>query len=133
MDKKKEYCCPVGASVDEIGGKWKPLIIWALKDGKLRFNEINKILPAITQRILTKQLRELEKDNLVNRKVYAQIPPKVEYSLTKKGESVIPILEALCKWGEEYCESKICLNVLDQKVIVKFFISALCKDKLCQI
>lgn len=48
MDKKKEYCCPVGASVDEIGGKWKPLIIWALKDGKLRFNEINKILPAIT-------------------------------------------------------------------------------------
>jgi len=111
--ENKEYCCPVGAAIDEIGGKWKPLILWALKDGKLRFNEINKTIPAITQRMLTKQLRELEKDGLVNRKVYAEVPPKVEYSLTEKGKSVIPILEALCKWGEEYCESKICLNVLN--------------------
>ncbi len=110
---KKEYCCPVGAAIDEIGGKWKPLILWALKDGKLRFNEISKILVKITQRMLTKQLRELEKDNLINRKVYAEVPPRVEYSLTSKGESVIPILEALCNWGEEYCQSKICLNVLN--------------------
>ncbi|HEY0196500.1 MAG TPA: helix-turn-helix domain-containing protein [Methanobacterium sp.] len=109
---EKEYCCPVGAAIDEIGGKWKPLILWALKDGKLRFNEINKILPRITQRMLTKQLRELEKDNLVDRKVYAEVPPRVEYSLSSKGESVIPILEALCNWGEENCQSKICLNVL---------------------
>ena len=108
---EKEYCCPVGAAISEIGGKWKPLILWALKDGKLRFNEINKTIPAITQRMLTKQLRELEKDNLVNRKVYPEVPPKVEYSLTEKGESVTPILEALCDWGEEYCDSKICLNI----------------------
>ena len=113
MAKNKEYCCPVGAAISEIGGKWKPLILWALKDGKLRFNEISKELPAITQRMLTKQLRELEKDKLVNRKVYAQVPPKVEYSLTEKGKSVIPILESLCDWGEKYCKSKICLNVLD--------------------
>ena len=96
MTDKKEYCCPVGAAIDEMGGKWKPLILWALKDGKLRFNEINKTLPTITQRMLTKQLRELEKDNLVNRKVYAEVPPKVEYSLTEKSESVIPILELPC-------------------------------------
>lgn len=109
---EKEYCCPVGATIDEIGGKWKPLILWALKDGKLRFNEINKTIPTITQRMLTKQLRELEKDNLVSRKVYAEVPPKVEYSLTKKGESVIPILDALHDWGKEHCESKIFLNEL---------------------
>ena len=113
MAKEKEYCCPVGAAIDEIGGKWKPLILWALKDGKLRFSEINKSLHTITQRMLTKQLRELEQDSLINRKVYAEVPPKVEYSLTEKGKSVIPILEALCDWGEKYCESKICLNVLD--------------------
>jgi DNA-binding HxlR family transcriptional regulator len=110
---EREYCCPVGAAIDEIGGKWKPLILWALKDGKLRFNEINKNLQTITQRMLTKQLRELEKDNLIDRKVYAEVPPRVEYSLTSKGESVIPILEALCNWGEEYCQSKICLNMLN--------------------
>ncbi|HEX3013302.1 MAG TPA: helix-turn-helix domain-containing protein [Methanobacterium sp.] len=112
MTENKEYCCPVGAAIDEIGGKWKPLILWALKDGKMRFSEINRSLPAITQRMLTKQLRELEKDNLINRKVYAEVPPRVEYSLTAKGESVIPILEELCNWGKEYCASKICLNVL---------------------
>lgn len=112
MPENKEYCCPVGAAIDEIGGKWKPLILWALKDGTLRFNEINKAIPAITQRMLTKQLRELEEDGLVRRKVYAEVPPKVEYSPTEKGKSVMPILEALCDWGEKYCESKICLNIL---------------------
>ena len=111
MSENKEYCCPVGAAIGEIGGKWKPLVLWSLKDGKLRFNEIGKAIPDITQRMLTKQLRELEEDSLVNRKVYPEVPPKVEYSLTKKGESVVPILQALCNWGEEYCESKICLNV----------------------
>ncbi|AEG18230.1 winged helix-turn-helix transcriptional regulator [Methanobacterium paludis] len=120
MTAKKEYCCPVGAAMDEIGGKWKPLILWTLKDGKLRFSEINRILVTVTQRMLTKQLRELEKDNLINRKVYAvyaEVPPKVEYSLTKKGESVLPILHALHDWGKEYCVSKICLNELNEKSI----------------
>lgn len=63
--------------------------------------------------MLTKQLRELEEDNLVNRKVYAEVPPKVEYSLTDKGRSVIPVLDALCKWGRKYCRSKTCLNELE--------------------
>lgn len=103
MSGKKDYCYAVEAALDELGGKWKPLILWVLIDGKLRFNEINKLLPSITQRMLTKQLRELENDNLINRKAYAEVPPKVEYSLTEKGISVIPILEALCDWGEQYC------------------------------
>ena len=112
MMTEREYCCPVGAAIDEIGGKWKHPILWALNDKKLRFNEINKIIPDISQRMLTKQLRELENDNLVTRKVFAEVPPKVEYSITEKGESVIPILDALCKWGNKYCSSKTCLNEL---------------------
>ncbi|OPY29030.1 MAG: HxlR-like helix-turn-helix [Methanobacterium sp. PtaU1.Bin242] len=103
MKGKKDYCYAVEAALDQLGGKWKPLILWVLIEGKLRFSEINKLLPSITQRMLTKQLRELEKDGLINRKVYAEVPPKVEYSLTEKGDSVIPILESLCDWGEKYC------------------------------
>jgi DNA-binding HxlR family transcriptional regulator len=102
----REYICTVEAAINEIGGKWKSLILCTLKDGKLRFSEINNKLPEITQRMLTKTLRELEKDGIINRKVYAEVPPKVEYSLTPKGESVMPILDALCQWGKEYCESK---------------------------
>lgn len=100
-----EYICTVEAAINEIGGKWKSLILCTLKDGKLRFSEINNKLPEITQRMLTKTLRELENDGIVNRKVYAEVPPRVEYSLTPKGESVMPILDALCQWGKEYCES----------------------------
>ena len=107
MPKKKknhEYICSVEAAINEIGGKWKSLVLCSLKDGKLRFSEINNKLPDITQRMLTKTLRELEKDNIINRKVYPEVPPKVEYSLTDKGESVLPILDSLCEWGKKYCE-----------------------------
>lgn len=103
MVKKKDYCYAVEAALNELGGKWKPLILYVLIDDKLRFNEIHKVLPSITSRMLTKQLRELESDNLIHREVYAEVPPRVEYSLTKKGHSVIPVLEAICKWGEKYC------------------------------
>ena len=106
MDSERDFCYAVEAALDELGGKWKPLIIWILMDGKLRFGEINKILTSITERMLTRQLRELEKDGLINRKVYAEVPPRVEYSLTEKGKSVMPILEALCDWGEQYCIQK---------------------------
>ena len=110
--EEKKFCCPVGAAINEIGGKWKHPILWALNKKKLRFNEIDKILPDVSQRILTKQLHELEQDNLINRKVYAEVPPKVEYTLTTKGKSVIPILDMLCEWGKEYCGNKTCLNEL---------------------
>lgn len=110
---KKNYSCPVEAAIDIIGGKWKPVILWHIRDGPLRFNEIRSILPAITQGMLTRQLRELEADQVVNRTVYAEVPPRVEYSLTEFGMTVIPILDDLCEWGRTYlkmtndfCEKK---------------------------
>lgn len=106
--KKFKYSWPIEATMDIIGGKWKPLVIYQLKDGTLRFNEIvSRVNPKITQRMLTKELREMEQDGLVNRKVYPQVPPKVEYSLTKKAESLIPILDQLCDWGSEHLGDEI--------------------------
>ncbi|MDO8869291.1 MAG: winged helix-turn-helix transcriptional regulator [Methanobacteriaceae archaeon] len=101
---EKEHMCSVEAAINEIGGKWKPLVLYSLKDGKQRFSEINNKLPAITQRMLTKTLRELESDEIIHRKVYAEVPPRVEYRLTAKGDSVMPILDSLCQWGKDYCE-----------------------------
>lgn len=102
-----KYNWGMEATLDIIGGKWKTLIIYMLNDETLRFSELlNKVKPKISQRMLTKQLRQLEEDGLVNRKVYAQVPPKVEYSLTEKGMSLIPILDDLCIWG--------CMNIRDQ-------------------
>ncbi|RJS48833.1 MAG: transcriptional regulator [Methanobacterium sp.] len=103
-EKSEEYICAVESAINEIGGKWKPLTLYTLKEGKLRFSEINRKVPRITPRMLTKTLRELEKDSIIHRKVFPQVPPRVEYSLTPKGESVIPILDSLCEWGKEYCE-----------------------------
>jgi DNA-binding HxlR family transcriptional regulator len=106
--KRYQYSWPIEATLDVIGGKWKLLVIYQLKDGTLRFNQLlNKVQPRITQRMLTKELRELEKDGLVTRKVYPQVPPKVEYSLTKRGHSLIPILDQLCDWGSEHMGDEI--------------------------
>ncbi|MGC9517101.1 MAG: winged helix-turn-helix transcriptional regulator [Methanomicrobiales archaeon] len=104
LDENGEYICSVEVAINQIGGKWKSLILCTLKNGKLRFSEINKKLPDITQRMLTKTLRELENDGIINRKVYAEVPPRVEYCLTEKGESIIPILDSLCEWGKKYGE-----------------------------
>lgn len=106
-DKKElQYCCPVEATLSIIGGKWKPLILWQLKDSTLRYNSLQQTLPGISPRMLTKQLRELEKDGIVSRKMYPEIPPRVEYSLTDLGRTIIPVLEALCQWGIEYMNEK---------------------------
>lgn len=103
--KNKVYSCTFEIAMDLIGGKWKPIIIWHLgTKGTKRFNELKKLLPQITQKMLTQQLRELENDSLVERKVYPQVPPKVEYSLTDSGERLMPILRMMCEWGEEYYE-----------------------------
>jgi len=85
-----------------IGGKWKVLILWYLGEKTMRFSELRKTLPHITQKMLTQQLRELEEHGLVNRFIYTQIPPKVEYSLTDAGKSILPILENLRQWGLSY-------------------------------
>lgn len=106
--KEYKYDLPIDATLDVIGGKWKPLIIYALNDETLRFSQLlDRLQPRITQRMLTKQLRQLEEDGLVTRKVYTQVPPKVEYSLTELGKSLMPILDQLCEWGYEHMGERI--------------------------
>ena len=93
--------CPVELVLNIIGGKWKGVILFHLLDKTLRFNELKRLLPNITQRMLTNQLRELEMDGLVHREVFAQVPPRVEYSLTARGASLGPIIRAMEQWGRE--------------------------------
>lgn len=100
--KDIEYQCSMELTLDLIGGKWKALILWHLRESTLRFSELKRTLPKITQKMLTQQLRELEGSGLVNRFIYTQIPPKVEYSLTPAGKSLLPILSTLCQWGLNY-------------------------------
>jgi DNA-binding HxlR family transcriptional regulator len=92
--------CPAETTLDVIGGRWKVPILWHLFKGTLRFSELRRGLEGVTQKMLTQQLRELESDGIVNRKVYPQVPPKVEYSLTGEGQSLKPVVEAMCKWGK---------------------------------
>ncbi|CEJ44901.1 winged helix-turn-helix transcriptional regulator [Umezakia ovalisporum] len=93
------YTCEVETTLKIIGGRWKVLIIRELISGVKRFGELQRGLPGITQKMLTQQLREMEEDGIVHREVYAQIPPKVEYSLTSLGESLLPILYAMHEWA----------------------------------
>ncbi|MDP4094449.1 MAG: helix-turn-helix domain-containing protein [Bacillota bacterium] len=99
---QKQYNCPLEMTIDLIGGKWKVLILWNLAEGTLRFNKLKSLFPDITQKMLTQQLRDLENNGIVSRKVYPQIPPKVEYSLTEFGKSLMPVLYAMNKWGTDY-------------------------------
>ena len=92
--------CPVAGTLALIGGKWKGVVLWHLLQGTLRFNEIRRRLPNLTQRMLTNQLRELETDGFVVRTVYPEVPPKVEYSLSARGRSLEPVILALKAWGE---------------------------------
>ena len=98
----KKFNNPVELSLDIIGGKWKIPIIWRLKDSAKRYGELKKSLSGVTHKMLTLQLRELERDEIISRKVYSEIPPKVEYDLTLLGKSVIPVIDLLRVWGEEY-------------------------------
>ena len=100
MNREKQYNCYFELTLDIIGGKWKPIILYYINTNKLaRHSDLKRFIPSINERMLTRQLRELEEDELINRKVYPVVPPKVEYSLTEKGQELIPILESLVKWG----------------------------------
>lgn len=101
MDSKI-HACPVQTCLNFIADKWKVLIIRDLMNGTKRFSELKKSLSPITQKMLTQQLREMEEDGLVHRKVYPVVPPKVEYSLTKFGLSLSPVIDSMKKWGLEY-------------------------------
>ena len=98
--------CPVQTTLELIGGKYKALILWHLSDGKLRFSELRNAIGAVTPKMLTQQLRELEAQQLIHREVYPVIPPKVEYSLTELGKSLMPVLMSMRDWGAGYLRSK---------------------------
>src|SRR5215831_12737150 len=95
----QEYYCPVKLTTDVIGGKWKPLILFYLETGTKRFGELRKLILGMTKKMLTQHLRDLERDEVIRRKVYAVMPPKVEYSIARHGGSLKPILKLMSEWG----------------------------------
>ncbi|MEW6264587.1 MAG: helix-turn-helix domain-containing protein [Thermodesulfobacteriota bacterium] len=101
---QKDYNCPIEVTLGAMGGKWKCLVLWHLQDSIRRFAELRRLIPGITQKMLTQQLREMERDGLIIRKVYAEVPPRVEYSLSEHGETLRPILWAMCKWGVQHAK-----------------------------
>ncbi len=107
MNYMKHNTCPVAATMTQIGGKWKPIIMYLISHDVNRFGIMLRMIDGISKKMLTKQLRELEADGLINRKVFAEVPPRVEYSITARGKSIRPIIIAMRKWGLE--------NVLGEK------------------
>ena len=104
IEKIKGYHCPVEAAMDVVGGKYKALIVYELMHGTKRYNEIARAVPQATPRMLSKQLKELEEDGVINRILYPVVPPRTEYSLTEMGQTLVPIVDTLCKWGTHYFE-----------------------------
>lgn len=99
--KGKSFRCPVEVTFDLVGGKWKCLILWHLHLGKMRFKELERIVSGVSQKMLTQQLKEMERDELLVKTVYPEVPPRVEYELTPLGHSLFPILEAMHGWAVE--------------------------------
>lgn len=93
--------CPITATIDVIGGKWKPIIIWVLTEEPRRFGELHKMIAGIALKVLSRQLKELVEDGIIHREVFPEVPPRVEYSLTEKGKSLTPIMRALGQWSTE--------------------------------
>jgi DNA-binding HxlR family transcriptional regulator len=109
MEKREKFTvgCEIEVTLKMIGGKCKPLILYLLiEEGTKRFHELMSSITQISQKTLTNQLRELEADGLIERRCYAQVPPRVEYSVTEKGRSLFPILELMCQWGEEHIDER---------------------------
>ncbi len=98
----KMYNCPVELTLNVVGGKWKVLLLWNMKGGVKRYGELKKLVPGITHKMLTQQLRELEDDGIINRRVYEIVPPRVEYSLTERGDQLRPVLEMMGQWGMQF-------------------------------
>ncbi|MBO7743449.1 helix-turn-helix transcriptional regulator [Paenibacillus sp. MWE-103] len=104
MDHQRE--CPVETLIQVLGGKWKPMILWQLIESKKRFNDLEKLIPGVTQKMLSQHLRDLEREGIVDRTVYPSVPPKVEYSLSDYGKTLIPVAEVMCAWGEIHNKRK---------------------------
>jgi len=105
--KKLKTRCPAEITVNIIGGRWKLLILYHLFQGVKRFSELQRSVSGITQKMLTQQLREMERDGLVHREIYPQVPPKVEYSLTPLGESLRSVVDAMSQWGKKFNEGAL--------------------------
>jgi len=99
--------CPVTTTISVIGGKWKPIILYAIKEETKRFSQIKRLIPAISQKMLTQQLRELEDDGVIHRHVYPVVPPKVEYTVTEYGRTLMPIMDAMAAWGRSHTKDNI--------------------------
>lgn len=99
MNYMKHNSCPVAATMTQIGGKWKPIILYLISHDVNRFGEMLRMIEGVSKKMLTKQLRELEADGLVNRKVFAEVPPRVEYTISERGQSIRPIIVAMREWG----------------------------------
>ncbi|MCB2342476.1 winged helix-turn-helix transcriptional regulator [Clostridium estertheticum] len=100
--KEKLYTCPIDFTIDLISGKWSMWVLWTLQNDTLRFGELRKKIPSITEKMLIQQLKKFESYNIVSRKMYSQVPPKVEYSLTEYGKSLKPIMLLIRQWGNEH-------------------------------
>jgi DNA-binding HxlR family transcriptional regulator len=99
--------CPVETTLSVVGGKWKVVILWRLVSGTKRFNELQRSISQITRKMLTEQLRELERENLIVRTVYPEVPPKVEYSLSDYGRTFIPVMQVMAQWGLDHLERDV--------------------------
>jgi len=102
MPKIIVYQCPVTATLSVIGGRWKPILLYTLSNGAKRFGQLDAIIAGISRKILTEQLRELESNGLVIREQFSETPPRVEYSLSEKGKTLKPLMQAMCEWGTEH-------------------------------
>ncbi|MCZ8070046.1 MAG: winged helix-turn-helix transcriptional regulator [Bacteroidota bacterium] len=106
------YHCALDVTMNFIGGKWKTVVLWYLRKDKKRFSELKKLIPDITEKMLSLQLRALEEDGIIKRMIYPEVPPKVEYELTKFGKTLVPVLEEIAKWGRDTVQK-------EGKVVVK--------------
>lgn len=101
-----EYHCAMDVTMHFIGGKWKTVVLWYLRKEKKRFSELRRLIPNITEKMLSLQLKDLEADGLVKRKVYPEVPPRVEYELTDFGKTIVPMLDEIAKWGRNLAQTK---------------------------
>ena len=115
----KEYHCAMDITMHYIGGKWKTVVLWYLRKEKKRFSELRRLIPNITEKMLSLQLKDLERDSIVGRKIYPEVPPKVEYFLTDFGKSLIPMLDEIALWGRNLAQSKAKMVDAKKKSLTK--------------
>lgn len=113
------YHCALDVTMELVGGKWKTIVLWYLRKDKKRFSELCRLIPGITEKMLSLQLRQLEKDGFVRRKVFAEVPPRVEYALTPHGKTLIPLLEEIAKWGRMLGKKQGRIERVERPVIRK--------------